>query len=129
VPFEVTSAGWQSGRVFTWAIRSRESDEFLGTLAARPESGHPYRVQFGYALAHAHWRKGIMSEALGNVVQWFYAQPAVSRVWAFCDIDNAASAGLLEHLGMTREGVLRRWNVHPNISDEPRDCACYSITQ
>jgi len=126
---ESTSAGWQTSTVFTWIIRSRESGEFLGGLAVRPETGHPYRVQLGYAVAHDHWRKGIMSEALGAVIEWLRARPEVSRVWAFCDVDNAASAGLLEHLGMTREGVLRRWNVHPNISDGPRDCACYAIAK
>jgi hypothetical protein len=25
-----------------------------------------------------------------------------------------------------REGLLRRWLVHPNISDEPRDCYSYA---
>jgi len=24
---------------------------------------------------------------------------------------------------------LRRWLVHPNISDTPRDCFCYSIVK
>jgi hypothetical protein len=28
-----------------------------------------------------------------------------------------------------REGVLRQWVVHANISDEPRDCFCYSIVK
>jgi RimJ/RimL family protein N-acetyltransferase len=32
----------------------------------------------------------------------------------------------MEKAGLTREGVLRRWSVHPNISDEPRDCFSYS---
>jgi hypothetical protein len=25
-----------------------------------------------------------------------------------------------------REGLLRRWLLHPNISDEPRDCYSYA---
>jgi ribosomal-protein-alanine N-acetyltransferase len=33
----------------------------------------------------------------------------------------------MEKAGMTKEGVLRRWSVHPNISEEPRDSYCYSI--
>jgi ribosomal-protein-alanine N-acetyltransferase len=36
---------------------------------------------------------------------------------------------VMEKAGMTREGVLRRWSVHPNISAEPRDSYCYSITK
>jgi [ribosomal protein S5]-alanine N-acetyltransferase len=41
-------------------------------------------------------------------------------------VDNVASARLLERVGMEREGVLRRWLVHPNLSEAPRDCLCYS---
>jgi RimJ/RimL family protein N-acetyltransferase len=44
-------------------------------------------------------------------------------------VDNHASARVLEKIGMTREGVLRRWIIHPNIGDEPRDSLCYSVVR
>jgi RimJ/RimL family protein N-acetyltransferase len=50
-------------------------------------------------------------------------------VWATCDVENLASARVLERVGMTREGVLRRWTVYPNLGDTPRDCLCYSIVK
>jgi hypothetical protein len=34
---------------------------------------------------------------------------------------------LLESIGRQREGVLRRWLVHPDISAEPRDALCYAM--
>lgn len=30
---------------------------------------------------------------------------------------------------MQFEGRLRRWLVHPNISESPRDCLCSSIVK
>jgi hypothetical protein len=37
------------------------------------------------------------------------------------------AASLLEiAIGMTREGILKRWTVHPNVSSEPRDCFVYA---
>ncbi len=86
-------------------------------------------VNLGYALARRWWRHGFMTEALTPVVQWAVAQPSIYRVWATCDVDNLASARVLERVGMMREGVLRRWLVHPNVSDAPRDCLCYSIVK
>jgi [ribosomal protein S5]-alanine N-acetyltransferase len=47
-------------------------------------------------------------------------------VWAVCDVENAASARVLEKAGMRREGVLRRWAMHPNMGEEPRDSFCYA---
>ena len=30
---------------------------------------------------------------------------------------------------MQKEGTLRRWSVHPNLSAEPRDSYCYAIVK
>jgi RimJ/RimL family protein N-acetyltransferase len=60
------------------------------------------------------------------VSDWVLAQPEIHRVWAVCDVDNLASARVMEKSGMEREGRLRRWAVHPNLSGGPRDFWCYS---
>src|SRR5437667_8436856 len=73
--------------------------------------------------------QGLMGEAVTAMVEWALAQPMIYRVWAICDVDNVASARLFERVGMEREGVLRRWLVHPNLSEAPRDCLCYSIVK
>jgi len=52
--------------------------------------------------------------------------PEIYRVWAVCDVANTALVRVLEKVGMDREGILRRWIIHPNVSDEPRDCFVYS---
>ena len=69
------------------------------------------------------------AEALRPIVEWSLAQPGIFRVWALCDVDNAASARVLEKVGMRREGLLRRNTMHPNVSDEPRDSYCYAIVK
>ena len=68
-----------------------------------------------------------MTEAVRAVVEWALSQPGIYRVWAVCDVDNAASAKVLEKVGMRCEGILRRWVIHPNIDAAPRDCYCYAI--
>ena len=47
-----------------------------------------------------------MSEAARAVTQWALGRPEIFRVWATCDVENAASARLLERVGMQREGTL-----------------------
>jgi len=74
----------------------------------------------------AYWHHGYATEAGRAVIAWAADLPEVYRVWAVCDVENPASARVLEKLGMSREGVLRRWIIHPNISSEPRDCYVYS---
>ena len=66
-----------------------------------------------------------MTEALSEVAVWALRQPSIFRIGAVCDVDNIGSAQV-EKSGFVREGVLQRWLVHPNISDEPRDCYSYA---
>jgi RimJ/RimL family protein N-acetyltransferase len=67
-----------------------------------------------------------MTEAARALVSETLARPAIWRVWAVCDVDNTASARVLEKAGLEREGTLRRYIVHPAVSPEPRDVHLYA---
>jgi len=122
----LSEAAWESGSTYTWVLAARSDGRAIGLIALRPQM---HRAELGYVLARPYWRLGYMSEALRPVIEWALAQPEFFRVWAVCDVDNTASARLLEKAGFRCEGVLRRWLVHPNVSMEPRDCLCYAITK
>lgn len=117
---------WQEGRAFRWTIFRKEDDRLLGTLALRVDGP---KVELGYVLAKDYWGKGFMTEAVRAIVDYALKEGDIYRVWAVCDVENPASARVLEKAGMKCEGLLRRWSVHPTRSDEPRDCYCYAITK
>jgi RimJ/RimL family protein N-acetyltransferase len=79
-------------------------------------------------LARSAWAQGYATEAAGAVVAWALAQPELHRVWAVCDVENAASARVLEKSGMTREACLRAWVVMPAFPS-PRDVWCYAAVK
>ena len=117
---------WTEGSAFPWSLWRKQDGAFVGLIEIRVA---PSSVDLGYALARRWWRQGFMSEAVTWVVGWALAQPTIYRVWATCDVENTASARLLERIGMECDGVLRRWLTHPNLSESPRDCFCYSIVK
>jgi RimJ/RimL family protein N-acetyltransferase len=117
---------WVDGSAFPWSLWLKDSGEFAGLVEIRVRGNS---IDVGYALSQRWWRQGLMTEALTWVVKWALVQPEIFRVWATCDVDNVASARVLERVGMEREGVLRRWLVHPNLSATPRDALCYSIVK
>jgi len=108
----------------TYMLVSREDNLVRGAFALRQRA--PHRLDCGYVLARRWWRQGLMTEVLTEVTAWALHQGSVFRIGAVCDVDNVGSARLLEKSGFVREGLLRRWLVHPNISDEPRDCYSYA---
>lgn len=120
----VVAAAWASGEGHrSWLLRRRDTGELVGSIGV--ETGHGKAV-FGYVLGRAHWGQGLAAEALTWLVDWALSQPGIVRAWAHCDVDNAASARVMEKAGMTREGILRRWQALPNIGPEPRDCVVYA---
>jgi Acetyltransferase (GNAT) domain len=67
-----------------------------------------------------------MTEVLAEVVNWALRQPSAFRIGAVCDVENIGSARVMEKAGLVREGLLRRWLIHPNVGNEPRDCFSYA---
>jgi len=117
---------WHVGSAFPWSLWLKHSQAFAGLVEMRIGA---HGVDVGYALSRRCWHQGLMTEALSSVVHRALAQPGIFRVWATCDVDNVASARVLERVGMQREGVLRQWLVHPNLGETPRDALCYSIVK
>jgi RimJ/RimL family protein N-acetyltransferase len=120
---EARLARWGAGEELVWAVTVKPDDRVVGMIACRC-GGH--QMDLGYVLSRRLWGRGYMSEAVAAVCEWALRQDGVHRVWAVCDTSNAASARVMEKAGMEREGILRRWLVHPNVSDQPRDCFVYS---
>jgi [ribosomal protein S5]-alanine N-acetyltransferase len=117
-------ARWDKGEEFCWLIFRNDTGDMIGSIAARAEENG---FNLGFLLARSHWGHGYMPEAIGAVVDWAFTQPWVSRISAACDIANHASARALEKAGFVREGILRQFSVHPNISSAPRDCYGYAL--
>jgi ribosomal-protein-alanine N-acetyltransferase len=107
-------------RQCNYLLCPQATDTPIGSISVNLAA--PGKALFGYVLGRAHWGRGYVTEALRYLVDWALAQPEIHRAWAFCDVDNPASARVMEKAGMTREGILRRWHIAPNISPEPRDC-------
>ena len=114
---------WEEKSAFPWVIIRRDENYVLGMVEFRIE-GH--KADLGYVLSRPEWGKGYTTEAVQAVVSWAVEQPSIMRVWALCDVDNIASVRVLEKVGMEREGVLRQFIIHPNVSKKPRDVYCYS---
>jgi len=116
---------WETGKAFHWLLFRRDAEQLIGAISARRDQG----MVLGYCLARPFWGQGYMSEAVTAVVDWAFTDPNVFRVWAVCDLENEASARLLERNGFHEEGILRKYSLHPNVSEVPRDCYCYAKTR
>lgn len=124
---ELAAAEWDEGTGCPVVVFDRQApDDLLGMFHPRL-LGH--RVSYGYVLRASAWGKGCASEVMSWLVDHALAHPAIFRAEAFCDVDNPASARVMEKARMQREGILRSYFKHPNLSSAPRDCLMYSKTR
>ena len=65
-------------------------------------------AELGYWLAEQLWGRGIMTAAVGAIVEHGFDQLPLERIEAYVYANNPASARVLEKTGFTFEGRLRR---------------------
>lgn len=117
---------WQGSTRRVWHLTLHGDATPIGALDARLDR---HGVELGYVLGRAWWGQRLMPEAAGALVPLLLALPHVHRVSAFCDVENVASAKVMERIGMQREGLLRRFMVHPNLGPEPRDSYLFAVVR
>ena len=119
-------SAWEKETRFPFVITLTGKDEPFGMMDIHITG---CTVGFGYVIARFQQRKGYATEATRAIIEWAFRQPSIYRVNASTDVENFASQRVMEKAGMTREGFLRKYAVHPNISDVPRDCYVYAIVK
>lgn len=117
---------WGRGSRFPYVITIKDGTKLVGMIDPRIE-GH--KLGIGYGLARSHWGKGYMTEATRAIIDWALQQEEIYRVYATTDVENIGSQRVLEKAGMICEGLLKRYMMHPNVSNEPRDCYMYAIVK
>ena len=94
---------------YSWGIVLKdESPEPVGMISVVSMNEEVDSVQIGYCLGRKFWGRGIMTEALGAVIDFAFNVLGAQRVEARHDVNNPASGAVMRKCGMIYEGTLRR---------------------
>ena len=83
-----------------WGLRERAADELAGFCGLRFVD-ETAGVEIGFGLAPARWNQGLATEAARACLRYAFGEKNLPRVLGMTDAANAASARVLEKLGMT----------------------------
>ena len=114
---------WEDGSAYPWAVISMRDRAFMGVVELRVNGS---AVDFGYIFAQRYWGRGIATEAVRAPVEWAWAQAEVLRVWATCHSDNAASARVLEKLGLMLEATREGAEPRPQLGEATGSSLVYA---
>lgn len=99
--------------VYRLAVTVPPSDRVIGHAKLTLMFPEIKQWEIGWFIHPDHWGKGYATEAARALLDFAFKQVGVHRVVAFCNANNAASARVMEKLGMQRDGLLREalwWN-------------------
>lgn len=96
-----------------WAMTLKGDDTFIGLIGLwRMVKEHHY-AELGYMLAHDHWGKGLISEAIAATVDLGFSTLGLHRIEAITRPENTASIRALVKNGFVQEGHFKEnifWN-------------------
>jgi RimJ/RimL family protein N-acetyltransferase len=93
---------YAEGDWMSCAVVERESGALVGDLSLNWASEEHRTGEIGFVFARAHQGKGYATEAAGALLDWAFGA-AFHRVIGRTEARNAASARVLEKLGLRRE--------------------------
>ena len=95
-------------KFYQWAIVLKEIGEPIGSMSVVHMNEDISMVHIGYCIGRSWWHRGITSEALKAVIDFFFEVVDVNRIEARYDIRNPNSGKVMKKCGMKYEGTLRQ---------------------
>ena len=89
-------------------IKAVEYDgELVGCIGVNPGNFEYERAgEVGYWLCSSHWRKGIMRDALRQIIALTFSNTSIERIFACVFSSNLASQKLLLDAGFKQEAIV-----------------------
>jgi len=106
-----------------WGITRKGSPRLIGTGGVGWQRWN-FSAILGYELAREFWNQGIMTEAIRAMTGYAFTVVGMNRIQATIEMENAASARVLQKAGFQEEGVLREWGFWKGGF---RDVRCFSL--
>lgn len=99
--------GYEEDNYYQWVIELKELGQPVGSISAVRQDERTDSAVIGYCMGKRWWHKGIMSEALGAVLDYLFGEVGMNRIEAWHDPNNPHSGGVMRKCGMKYEGTLR----------------------
>ena len=101
-------AEWRDDLTYSFLSFERETGALVGGLGLGSiRRGVSQTGTVGYWVGEPYARRGYTTEAVALVLGYAFGELELHRVEASCLPNNAASRGVLDKLGFTREGLAR----------------------
>ena len=93
---------------YDWVIEYKELGQVIGSIGVVSMHEDIAACEIGYCLGDRFWGKGIMPEALSEVIRFLFEEVGMNRIQATHDVNNPKSGRVMEKCGLRYEGTMRQ---------------------
>lgn len=113
---------------YFFAVIDKQTNALIGSAGYTVEQtlGMEKLVNLGYFIKKEHWGKGYTTEACKEIVKYAFTRDNAAKVETGCLTENHASEKVMKKLGMSKEGELKKHQIHQN---EWKDRVIYGLTK
>ena len=97
---------------YLWAIVPKELGEPIGSISAVEQRDDIKMVHVGYCIGQKWWNKGYTSEALKELIRFFFEEVGVNRIESRYDPHNPNSGKVMLKCGLRYEGTMRQCDIN-----------------
>ena len=109
---DMFTEGWLNAychaKRYSWAVQLKETGEVIGRYFGMHPDDELQEIELACEIGKAWWNQGLMTEATKRVIQFFFEEVGLNRIFAWNASENPASGRMQEKAGMKWEGTLRR---------------------
>jgi ribosomal-protein-alanine N-acetyltransferase len=99
---------YENSNHYNWAIQLDESGEVIGRIRGMNPDDGVKQIELAYELGRNWWNKGLMTESVKEVIDFFFGSVGFNRVYGSHAHENPASGKVMQKCGMLYEGTMRQ---------------------
>ncbi|HEY8688195.1 MAG TPA: GNAT family N-acetyltransferase [Chitinophagaceae bacterium] len=90
-----------------WGITIKNENRIIGSIGYHKITKEHYRAEIGYMLDPAYWNTGLMSEAIGKVIDYGFSKMKLHSIEAIINPGNVVSRKILQKFNFIKEGFFK----------------------
>ena len=90
-----------------WGMTLKNDDKLIGTIGYHTIEKENYRAEIGYMLHPDYWNTGLMSEAIGKVIEYGFSEMKLHSIEAIINPGNDVSRKTLKKFNFVKEGYYK----------------------
>ncbi len=109
-----------------WGIQLKNEDKIIGTTGFVHWDKNNREAEIGYALSQDFWNRGIISEAVTEVIKFGFGQMELIKITSSCKPENIGSFKVLQKCGFNFDGIIKKQMLIKGVLEDMR---MYSLTK